>query len=561
MDIRTARTLIAAGESLTTEFKRGERNKFNDTELVNTVVCLANGSGGTLLIGVEDDGRITGAAHRHGALTNPTLIDALIANRTSPILQTSTTVLEIDGHEVIATEVPDADFVTGTTEGRYLKRAIRVDGTPECVPFPAHEMLAREIDRGAVDFARLPARGATWSDIDAQEVQRFRQLATASNSDPSTASLDDRGICQALQLTIVDLSGEVHPSLGAILLFGTQPAVERFVPNHETAFQILTQDMSITANRFSRSPLFTTAQELLTSFRAWNTEEEVEFGMLRVSLPLVPETAAREAIANALVHRDYTATGAVRVVITEDAFTVSSPGGFPPGVRLDNLLTTSRPRSPVLADAFRRAGLVERSGRGIDKIYSSLLKIGRDAPDYSRSSSFSVEAVIPLGHADLALARFIAEQEARGKSPLRLFDLRVLHELRTESRLSVPELASRLELAEGETRAGIGRMTESGLIEPRGSGRSRTYHLSAMVYRALDNPPAYVRARGTDLIQREQMVKQFVATYGSITRAQAADLCMISVHTASTMLRRMVQQGQLELRGSRRASHYVAPAD
>ncbi|WP_156665410.1 hypothetical protein [Rhodococcus phenolicus] len=185
-----------------------------------------------------------------------------------------------------------------------------------------------------IDYARLPARGAAWTDIDPQEIQRFRQLAIASNADPATASLDDQGICQALQVTIVDVDGSVHPPLGAVLLFGTRSAIERHVPNHETAFQILNSDISIAANKFGRSPHFAASEELLSSFRAWNTEEEVEFGMIRVAPPKVPESAAREALTNALLHRDYTAAGAVRIVITEDAFTVTSPGGFPPGVRL-----------------------------------------------------------------------------------------------------------------------------------------------------------------------------------------------------------------------------------
>lgn len=154
-----------------------------------------------------------------------------------------------------------------------------------------------------IDYARLPARGAAWTDIDPQEIQRFRQLAIASNADPATASLDDQGICQALQVTIVDLDGSVHPSLGAVLLFGTRSAIERHAPNHETAFQILNSDMSIAANKFRRSPLFAASEELLSSFRAWNTEEEVEFGMIRVAPPKVPESAAREALTNALVHR------------------------------------------------------------------------------------------------------------------------------------------------------------------------------------------------------------------------------------------------------------------
>ncbi len=552
------RALIAEGESLTTEFKRGKRDKFNDAALVEMVVCLANGGGGVLLVGVEDDGTVTGADNRHGTMTDPARIDALVMNKTSPYVQTRTTIVSLDDHDVIVVEVPDSLRVTGTTDGKYTRRALKADGTPQCVPFPAHEMLAREIDRGATDFASLPARDVSWDDLDPLEFDRFRRLARTSNADPVTGELEGKEICSALGVTTIGPAGTTLPSLGAVLLFGKAHALRRYIPNHESAFQIL-DGLAIEVNAFSRDPLFKSAEDLMARFQAWNREDEVEFGLLRLAIPAVPESAAREVIANALVHRDYTAMGAVRVEITDDAFTVTSPGGFPAGVRLDNLLTVSRPRSPILADAFRRAGIVDRSGRGVNKMFASLLRIGREAPDYSRSTTAEVQAVFPLGKADLALARLIAQQETSTKKPMRLSDLQILHELRVEPQLTAPEIADQLEVTEGEARASIGRMVDSGLVEMRGAGRGRTYHLSASAYQALGTQSTYVRVRGTDAIQREQMVLQFVESFGEITRAKTSELCMISPDTASNLLRRMAGKGLLELRGSRRTAHYVLP--
>ncbi|WP_280265669.1 DNA glycosylase AlkZ-like family protein [Nocardia wallacei] len=139
-----------------------------------------------------------------------------------------------------------------------------------------------------------------------------------------------------------------------------------------------------------------------------------------------------------------------------------------------------------------------------------------------------------------------------------LFDLQVLHELRSQTKLSANEIAEQLHRTQGETRAGLSRMIEAGLVELRGSGRGRMYHLSAAVYRALDNPPAYVRVRGTDPIQQERMVLQYVDSFGSITRAQAAELCMITSQQASRLLRRMTAEGHLTLEGERKAARYVA---
>ena len=87
--------------------------------------------------------------------------------------------------------------------------------------------------------------------------------------------------------------------------------------------------------------------------------------IFRIGIPDYSEQAFREGLANALIHRDYSRLGAVHVQWHEDRIEISNPGGFSEGVRLDNLLVTPpRPRNPSLADAFKRAGIVERTARG-----------------------------------------------------------------------------------------------------------------------------------------------------------------------------------------------------
>jgi len=107
-----------------------------------------------------------------------------------------------------------------------------------------------------------------------------------------------------------------------------------------------------------------------------------------VAVAAYSQTAFREALANALIHRDYTRPGAVLVQWSQDQLEIASPGGFPSGIRLDNLLVVPpHPRSPLLADAFKRAGLVERTGRGINRMFAEQLSVGRPAPDSGRSSA------------------------------------------------------------------------------------------------------------------------------------------------------------------------------
>lgn len=551
------RSWLLAGESHRVEFKSEYRKPLNDRDLVEVVVCLANGSGGVLLVGVEDDGSVTGSRPRHeGDRADPLRLQALIANHTQPPVTAEVQLARVDDAELLVVEVPDATRVVGTAQGTYVRRALGADGRPMCVPYHAHEMLASEIDRGVIDFARLPARGACWDDLDPLEFERVRRLATEASgrADQALAGLSDREIAHALGTGQPD----EEVSIGSLLLFGKPDALRRFVPTHEAAFQVL-RNLEVEVNDFLPSPLFRLAEELFERFKARNSQEELQSGLFRLAVPAYSETAFREAVANALTHRDYTRRGAVHVQWSEEQLEISSPGGLPEGVRLDNLLVTPpTPRNPVLADAFKRAGLVERTGRGINRMFAEQLRVGRPAPDYGRTTDQQVVAVLPGGEANLAMTHWVHEQD-RSDRPLTLTELQVLSELLTERRATTGELATLTQRTEAEVRTQLARMVDKGWVEARGERKGRTWHLSASVYRALESSAGYVRVRGFDRLQQDQMVLAYVEAHGRITRAETAELCALTPEQASRVLRRLTQDAQLVLHGQRKGAYYVRP--
>lgn len=550
-----ARGWLAAGKSLAVEFKSEHRKPLNDRDLVEAVVCLANGSGGVLLVGVEDDGTPSGARPRHeGGRTDTLRVQALIANQTQPPVPVTAHLVGVDDTEVLVIEVPNSPRVVGTTQGVYVRRALGGDGRPMCVPYHAHEMLANQIEIGAVDFASIPARGATWDDLDPLEFERVRNLTSAANgrADQLLVGMADRDIAHALGLVRPD----AEVSLGALLIFGRPDALRRFVPTHEAAFQVM-DGLAVVTNDFLRFPLLRVAEEMLARFKARNREEELQFGLFRMAVPTYSETAFREALANALTHRDYTQRGAIHVQWSDEQLEISSPGGFPEGIRQDNLLVAPpSPRSPLLADAFKRTGLVERTGRGINRMFADQLRVGRPAPDYGRSTDRHVVAVLPGGPANLAMTRWVFDQEQASGKPLTLSALQVLSELLRERRATTGELAQLTQRTEAEARDQLTRMVEQGWLQARGEGKGRTWHLSAAVYRALDSSSGYVRVRGFEPLQQEHMVLSFVSAHGRITRGQAAELCGLSPGQASRLLQRLAADGKLVLRGQRRGAHY-----
>jgi ATP-dependent DNA helicase RecG len=239
----------------------------------------------------------------------------------------------------------------------------------------------------------------------------------------------------------------------------------------------------------------------------------------------------------------------------EDRIEIMNPGGLPEGVRLDNLLVTPpRPRNPLLADAFKRAGIVERTARGIDTIYSEQLRNGRPPPSYERSTEAAVSLVLHGGEASLEFVRLVAE-ESRDRI-LGLDELLILNQLWQERRLSTGEVAGLIQKPDAEARVVLARLSESGLVEARGQKRARTWHLSASTYRRLGEKAAYVRQRGFEPVQQEQMVLQYVATHGRITRSEVAGLCQLAPDQAYRLLRRLVQRGDLVQKGRKKGTRY-----
>lgn len=118
-------------------------------------------------------------------------------------------------------------------------------------------------------------------------------------------------------------------SLGAILLFGTAQAIRRWIRNAEFLFQDL-RPGDLSANVQIVAPLFRAAQELRALIDERHRVTELTAGMQRIEVPLISSVTRRDAVANALVHRDYAVLGPTRVQFDGAEFVVSSPGGLPP---------------------------------------------------------------------------------------------------------------------------------------------------------------------------------------------------------------------------------------
>ena len=544
---------LPSHESLTVEFK-SDRKRLSDNDLVEAVICLANAEGGELWLGVEDDGTPTGL---HAERFQVGGLAGLVAARTSPSLAVLVMSVALGAVNVARIEVPKAHGEVATTGGVYLRRRIKADGQPECVAMLPHDRASRATTFGLVDTSAQVVSGAQVSDLDPLERERLRQCVQQFGGDRVLLELDDEALDGALGLTARQSDGSRAPTLTGLLLVGKELALRELVPTHEFAFQVLARE-AVGFNEFRRFPLLKALDWLETNFRPYNPEREIQVGLFRVPVPKVDLGAFREAVANALVHRDYHRLGAVHVRMDDEGLTISNPGGLMDGVTLANLLTTEpRPRNRALADAMKRIGVVERSGRGVDKIYRGMLRFGRPEPDYRRTDASNVVLRLATTDADEAFLKRVVEEEGRRGSTLPIDSLIALAALRGLKRLTTEELAVHIQREPAQAKRTLEALVEAGLAQAHGTARGRTYTLAAGVYQAEGGKAAYTRQMGFSNLQHEQMVLSYVRQHGSVRRGDVADLCRLTSIQARDLLKRLKEAGRLQQHGERRTAYYV----
>lgn len=186
------------------------------------------------------------------------------------------------------------------------------------------------------------------------------------------------------------------------------------------------------------------------------------------------EEVIREAVLNAIAHRDYTITSEAVVKQYSNKIIITNPGGFPKGVTIENILTvSSTPRSRLMTEILEKTGLVERSGQGVDKIFSITLSEGKAEPNYKNSDMFQVSLILRTEIIDKAFHIFISQYQNSEKEPkLGVEQIITLYKIRNGIFQNIKiEMVSQLE--------------KSGLIE-KISGHTNRYTLS-QEYHALVN--------------------------------------------------------------------------
>ena len=380
------RTLIARGEGLTVEFKREIPRQADD--LATELVALANTQGGTLILGVDDDGQVVGLAD------DPQRVEERVmglCRACDPPLTVTTEVVEVEGHPLLMIHVPAGADTPYRVRGRCY---VRVGSTTQRASREEERRLFQE--SGQVLYERTPLEEADYEDLDEGKLQRyFEQRAPGAVVNTGRAL---RELVEQADLPFLVRRGDqLVPTVAAMLLFGRRPTY--YLPQAiVSAARFAGLEIDVTA--IDRGSFRGTVNELIeqgVAFVARNMRtasilSEADFPR-RTDIPEYPLKAVREAITNAVMHRDYSLAGqTVTLAMFDDRLEVFNPGGLVRGMTLEDLGTGKHlARNPTLAEAMRQLGWVERFGTGIRLIRREMKELGSAEPCFAATTdSFTV---------------------------------------------------------------------------------------------------------------------------------------------------------------------------
>jgi ATP-dependent DNA helicase RecG len=339
---------------------------------------------------------------------------------------------------------------------------------------------------------------------------------------------------------------DILPTVAGVLMVGKVEALSRFVPTMQSSFQV-TEGTAVRVNVDFALPILATIEKINAYVDAWNQEHEIEMGLFRMPVPDFDKRALREAIVNAYSHRDYSKMGRVRIAFSDDGLTIANPGGFIEGVSVQNLLTAEpHGRNPLLADALKRVGLAERTGRGIDRIFEGSLIYGRMLPDYSASTAVTVSLFIPKSKPDIQLAQIISNEQNRLGRPLPTNTLLVLNILKDAPRSTVEQLAETVNLPQSVIKVILEKAVEAGLVEAFGNGKGRGYLLARSLYNDNTHRVGYVLQKDIDKKRHLELIESLARESEFISKSDVIQLLHVSDERAYYLIKKLVNAGVLE---------------
>ncbi|NNJ12004.1 hypothetical protein EKD04_016855 [Chloroflexales bacterium ZM16-3] len=462
MTEETLRQLIDGGESATVEFKiKAPR----PAELAERICGMANTRiGGVIIFGVEDATRALVGLPEPSDTIDITLRAARMLKPPLPITDSTLRHWTLDERKLVTLHIPANLGTLYQYDGAFLVRR----GT-HTVALALDEINAYLNAYGTSRWEVAAAPRATLDDIDAAAVDRHLSFR-AERSRECQRYVAPADLLLSLEAATHDLqSGALRPTNAGLLMFGYDPQLQ--LPQSEVVCIKYADSLGV-RSYVDRRNLRGTLPELIIQaghfLKQFIRVGATIRGFFREDEPEYPYEALREAVVNAIVHRDYSRIGeTVRVFIYDDRVEVRSPGGLLPGISLDELVAMrvrSVPRNPVLAGYLRDIpGYMERIGSGIRFMVSEMRRMELPDPEFTDHQ----DVVVTFRNG----ARI---EEQPGLTERQRIGLRIVRE---QGSISTPEYCAATGAPERTGLRDLQSLVAKGLLVVRGKKRGQRFYL------------------------------------------------------------------------------------
>ena len=432
--------LIRLGEGDTIEFKR----KFT-SDIGKDLVAFANTEGGTILIGVDDNGNIIGVEEDILQKLSDILLNIV------PPLKIKVKKVNIEGKKVYLVKVFKSDKIHTFRYVAYVRVGKNIK------PLALNELLEKAAEAVLYFFDRAPS-GVPVQEMDLNILEWFLEVREKVRNVKSYGDLID--VARKLNI-IISRNGEESLTGAGLLFFTKNPS--KYIPwARLQLIKFFDEEMTKVAyHKFIEGPVWMIIDELEEYFKT-NLMKIPIYGVRwrRIELYEYPLEALREAVTNALAHRNYLIPSETQVFILPKKIIIRNPGSFPPGVTPDN--PRHVPRNPLLCQFLYDVGYIEKWGTGIFR----MKKICSEHPLVELK--FNIQPYY---------TEVIFEKVYEARDLLDEKDEEILEVIKILGRAKSSEIAKRVGLSKTAVVARLERLEKIGLIERRGRGAKTHYVL------------------------------------------------------------------------------------
>lgn len=413
------------------------------------------------------------------------------------------------------------------------------------LPMPP-DVMRSIFSEGGHDFSSDVCPRAVLADLDETSIAAFRDTWIQKSGRSELAGRTT----QQLLMDAEAITSNGGITYAALVLFGKREALGRLLPQCEVIFEYRSMEAAGPAQQRVefRQGFFSWYNELWNLINLRNDLQHYQSGLFIWDVPTFDERTVREAVMNAVCHRDYQMGGSVFVTQYSRRLVVDSPGGFPHGITLENMLDIQSPRNRRIAELLHRCGLVERAGQGMNLMFELSIRQSKTLPNFKGTDRYHVRLTLDGLVQDPALLAMMERIDKEIPQPFGTEDFLVVDAVHSGHPISEP------------LRERIPRLIELGVIERVARGK---YILSRRFYTETGRKGVYTRMRGLDRKTNKALLLKHL-TENAVEGCPLMGLCQVLPSLSSsqmqTLLREMKKDGIVRLTGNTKAGKWF-PAE